>query len=554
MFYLCDTSGKIIADLRSLVAPHNENPSMPELTIDQALQKGIEAHEAGQVQEANRLYTAILKAQPKHPDANHNMGILACSIGNFKQAENLIMTAISVNSNIANFWLSLINVYVKSNNHLALIHTIPFLIESGQKNADGDQLYEVVMSLISEIPEINPNNLPKSTEPSQSQIIELINLLKSATYEKAKISIEQLLMTFPISYNLHYLHGIALNSSGLYVEAILAYSKSLAFRKTPDTYYNKGNTEKRLGKIEQAIVSYKEALRLDPKHYDSLLNLANCRLIKGEADKAIASLLIAIDLFPNREDAYLNLAGMYTKLLMVPEAVTTLKKILYLNPENETAKHRLSSINGDHLETASKDYVEKHFDQFAEDFENKLVNKLSYSTPKKTLAVLQKTIPNFTNLEILDLGCGTGLMGSVLHPHACTIDGVDLSSKMLEKAFEKGIYKNLYNSDIINFIKDNALNYDLITIIDVLVYMGDLTKLFKAIRKKCQNNLYLALTTENLNEGDYKLMPSGRFCHSHNYISKLVIQNQFSIIHKECSVIRTEGKKDVEGNIYILRS
>ena len=43
-----------------------------ELTIDQALQKGVEAHKAGQVQEADRLYTAILKAQPKHPDANHN--------------------------------------------------------------------------------------------------------------------------------------------------------------------------------------------------------------------------------------------------------------------------------------------------------------------------------------------------------------------------------------------------------------------------------------------------------------------------------------------------
>ena len=50
---------------------------MAELTIDQALQTGIEAQKAGQVQEAHRLYTAILKAQPKQPDANHNMGVLA---------------------------------------------------------------------------------------------------------------------------------------------------------------------------------------------------------------------------------------------------------------------------------------------------------------------------------------------------------------------------------------------------------------------------------------------------------------------------------------------
>ena len=48
-----------------------------ELTLDQALQKGIEAHKAGRVQEADRYYTAILKANSKHPDANHNMGVLA---------------------------------------------------------------------------------------------------------------------------------------------------------------------------------------------------------------------------------------------------------------------------------------------------------------------------------------------------------------------------------------------------------------------------------------------------------------------------------------------
>ena len=54
---------------------------MTELTIDQALQKGVEAHKAGQIQEADRLYTAILKAQHKHPDANHNMGVLAVGVG-----------------------------------------------------------------------------------------------------------------------------------------------------------------------------------------------------------------------------------------------------------------------------------------------------------------------------------------------------------------------------------------------------------------------------------------------------------------------------------------
>ena len=57
-----------------------------ELTLEQALQKGVEAHKAGKVEEADRYYTAILKAQPKHPDANHNMGVLAVGVGKVQQA------------------------------------------------------------------------------------------------------------------------------------------------------------------------------------------------------------------------------------------------------------------------------------------------------------------------------------------------------------------------------------------------------------------------------------------------------------------------------------
>ena len=55
-----------------------------ELTLDQALQKGVEAHKAGKVQEADRYYTAILKANPQHPDANHNMGVLAVGVGKLR--------------------------------------------------------------------------------------------------------------------------------------------------------------------------------------------------------------------------------------------------------------------------------------------------------------------------------------------------------------------------------------------------------------------------------------------------------------------------------------
>ena len=86
-----------------------------ELTIDAALQKAIEAHKAEQLEDADRLYTAILKVQPQHPDANHNLGVLAVSIGKVQEALPLFETALKANPNISQFWLSYIEALIKLN-------------------------------------------------------------------------------------------------------------------------------------------------------------------------------------------------------------------------------------------------------------------------------------------------------------------------------------------------------------------------------------------------------------------------------------------------------
>ena len=86
-----------------------------ELTLNEALKKGIEAHKAGQVQEADRLYTSILKAQPKHPDANHNMGVLAVGVGKIEEALPFFKTALEANPDIGQFWLSYADALIKLN-------------------------------------------------------------------------------------------------------------------------------------------------------------------------------------------------------------------------------------------------------------------------------------------------------------------------------------------------------------------------------------------------------------------------------------------------------
>ena len=86
---------------------------MTEMTLEEALRLGIEAHKAGKVQEADKYYTAILQAQPTHPDANHNMGVLAVGVGKLDQALPFFKKAIEANPTIEQFWISFIDALIK---------------------------------------------------------------------------------------------------------------------------------------------------------------------------------------------------------------------------------------------------------------------------------------------------------------------------------------------------------------------------------------------------------------------------------------------------------
>ena len=84
-----------------------------EFSLDQALQNGIKAHNAGEMQEAESYYTAILNANPKHPDANHNLGLLAIEFGNIEASLPFLKIASESNSNMEQYWLSYIGALIQ---------------------------------------------------------------------------------------------------------------------------------------------------------------------------------------------------------------------------------------------------------------------------------------------------------------------------------------------------------------------------------------------------------------------------------------------------------
>ena len=115
-----------------------------QLTLDEALQKAVEAHKAGKIQEADRFYTAILQAQPKHPDANHNMGVLAVSVGKVQEALPFFKTALKANPSIGQFWLSYIDALIKSGQ---IVDAKTVLAEAKGKRIKGEVLDQLEQKL-----------------------------------------------------------------------------------------------------------------------------------------------------------------------------------------------------------------------------------------------------------------------------------------------------------------------------------------------------------------------------------------------------------------------
>ena len=74
--------------------------------IEKTLVAAVDAHHKGNIIGAHSLYTSILKISPTHPDANHNLGLIAANIGKQSEALPFFERALRSNSSVPQFWKS----------------------------------------------------------------------------------------------------------------------------------------------------------------------------------------------------------------------------------------------------------------------------------------------------------------------------------------------------------------------------------------------------------------------------------------------------------------
>ena len=186
-----------------------------ELTIEQALQQGVAAHKDGKLQDAERLYRAILHSQPTHPDANHNLGVLAVSVKKADMALPLFKTALEANPKIEKFWLSYIDALIKEKQNEVAKQVLE---QAKKQGVAGKKLAEA------------HNNL-----------------------------------------------GNTLKELGRLDEAEASYTQAIALK--PDfaaAHSNLGNTLKALGRLDEAEASFRQTIALKADFASAHNNLLTC--------------------------------------------------------------------------------------------------------------------------------------------------------------------------------------------------------------------------------------------------------------------------------------
>ena len=150
----------------------------------------------------------------------------------------------------------------------------------------------------------------------------------------------------------------------------------------------------------------------------------------------------------------------------------------------------------------------------------------------------------------IDLGCGTGLCGSVLREVSEHLIGVDIAAKMLAQAEEKHSYDTLIEAEVVSFLQKDHQQYDLAVAADMFPYLGELDTFFTAVSlRMTQNGLFIFSHEISANE-PWQLQDSARFSHHPDYIKALCEKHGFNIIYQENVVARQQQEKDLHVMLY----
>ncbi|UXT21296.1 class I SAM-dependent methyltransferase [Agrobacterium tumefaciens] len=291
------------------------------------------------------------------------------------------------------------------------------------------------------------------------------------------------------------------------------------------------------------------------------------RMLAESGDFPAAAELMeqALELAPRWTAGWFRFGEYHEKAGETEKAVAAYGKVAELDTEGLFAAELKLAVLGaaETPEQPPSRYVEGLFDDYADRFETSLVEKLDYSVPQKLAELIGKAAKGGVFDTIVDIGCGTGLLGVEIRAFANRLEGFDISQNMLAKAEEKGLYDHLDQADLSLEPEASGLftptlaqhRAGLVAAADVMMYLGSLETVMPLVSALLAPSGFFAFSVEDAGEEDgFVLRESLRYAHSKSYVSELLERMGFSLIEIRKTTIRKDAGKPLSGILFLARA
>lgn len=290
----------------------NGQPGIRGAELPRLLEAAMAQHRAGQLQEAETLYEAILRAAPRDFAALNCLGIARCQRGRHKEGIAAFKSALELQPDSAETQVNLGRAYK----------------ELGQYGKALGR-YERALAL-------QPANVPALNDRG-------VVLAALERHEEAVASYERALALEPNYAEAIYNRGRALVALRRLEEALGCFNQALALRPDlPQALHNRANVLSDLHRYEEAASDYVRLLAQQPGFTEALPNFAAALVKLNRLEEALAAYRAALKADPRNADALQGCAAVFVRLSRRDEARQCIGQLLRIDPDR-------SCIAGWHL-------------------------------------------------------------------------------------------------------------------------------------------------------------------------------------------------------------
>ena len=307
-----------------------------------------------------------------------------------------------------------------------------------------------------------------------------------------------------------------------------------------------------LGRLAPALSCFERALALKPDFVEVLVNHATVLLELKRLDEALAGFDRVVALDPENAVGWNNRANALVGLGRLEEAAQCYDRVLAIRPDLETARSNrfLVLLQLRKVSRIADFALRDMFDDVATRFDHLMVDELDYRGHLHLRTLADAHVPGLkAPLRILDLGCGTGLVGNAFKDLTAggRLDGIDLAPRMLEVARKRGIYDELILGDLETVLAAPGPSYDVIVSADTMVYLGDLGPTFRGVFNRLIGSGSYLFAVEAKEGAGWEQTDVSRFRHSEAYLREEAARSNLVFFARMDCTLRYEREAPVPG-------